>query len=154
MEAALIAAGERVIRVPAAVTGQARRVSRRAGKSDPIDARAVALAVVRDGMESFPQAFCDEQTMKIRLLCDYRDQIICERTRMINRLLWHLVRIAPYLEAQLGPAALRGPRVCARLARQLAWLPNPRACGSRGCCSSGSRRSAARNTSGWPSSPA
>ena len=62
--------GERVIRVPAAVTGQARRVSRRPGKSDPIDARAVALAVVRDGIESFPPAFCDEQTMEIRLLCD------------------------------------------------------------------------------------
>jgi transposase len=123
LEAALIAAGERVIRVPAAVTGQARRVSRRAGKSDPIDARAVALAVVRDGIGSFPQAFCDEQAMEIRLLCDYRDQIICERTRMINRLRWHLVTIAPDLEAQLGPAALRGPRICARLTRQLAQLP-------------------------------
>ena len=57
----LIAAlGQRVIRVPAAMTGQARKVSRRAGKSDRIDARAVALAVVRDGIGSFPQAFCDE----------------------------------------------------------------------------------------------
>jgi hypothetical protein len=40
-------------RVPAAMTGQARKVSRQAGKSDPIDARAVALAVVRDGVHSF-----------------------------------------------------------------------------------------------------
>jgi transposase len=54
LEAALIAAGERVVRVPAAMTGQARKVSRTAGKSDPIDARAVALAVVRDGVDSFP----------------------------------------------------------------------------------------------------
>jgi transposase len=54
LEAALIAAGERVVRVPAAMTGQAREVSRTAGKSDPIDARAVALAVVRDGVDSFP----------------------------------------------------------------------------------------------------
>ena len=46
LEGALIAAGERVIGVPAAITGQTRKVSRRAGKSDPIDARAVALAVV------------------------------------------------------------------------------------------------------------
>jgi transposase len=123
LEAALIAAGERVVRVPAAMTGQARKVSRTAGKSDPIDARAVALAVVRDGVESFPQAFCDEQAMEIRVLCDYRDQIICERTRMINRLRWHLVTIAPELEAQVGPSALKGPRICARLARQLARLP-------------------------------
>jgi transposase len=56
LEGALLAAGERVIRVPAAMTSQTRKVSRQAGKSDPIDARAVALAVVRDGVESFPVA--------------------------------------------------------------------------------------------------
>jgi transposase len=123
LEAALIAAGERVIRVPAAMTGQARKVARTAGKSDPIDARAVALAVVRDGVESFPVAFTDAHAMEIRVLTDYRDQIISERTRMINRLRWHLVTIAPDLEAQIGPSALKGPRICARLARQLARLP-------------------------------
>jgi hypothetical protein len=32
------------------------------------------------------------------------------------------VTIAPELEAQLGPASLRGPRICARLIRQLARL--------------------------------
>jgi transposase len=126
LEAALIAAGERVVRVPAAMTGQARKVSRQAGKSDPIDARAVALAVVRDGIESFPVAFTDQHALEIRVLCDYRDQIACERTRMINRLRWHLVRIAPDLEAQLNPTSLRGPRICARLTRQLARLtPSP-----------------------------
>ncbi|HEY1774694.1 MAG TPA: IS110 family transposase [Solirubrobacteraceae bacterium] len=126
LERALIAAGERVVRVPAAMTGQARKISRQAGKSDPIDARAVALAVVRDGVESFPVAFTDEQALEIRVLADYRDQIICERTRMINRLRWHLVRIAPELEAQLGPTSLRGPQICARLTRQLARLtPSP-----------------------------
>lgn len=113
LEAALIAAGERVIRVPAAMTGRARKVSRQAGKCDPIDARAVALAVLRDGFESFPVALTDKQALEIRVLCDYRDQIICERTRMINRLRWHLVRIAPELEAQLGQASLRGPQITA-----------------------------------------
>ncbi len=122
LERALIAAGERVIRVPAAMTGQARKVSRQAGKSDPIDARAVALAVVRDGVESFPVAFTDEHAMEIRVLCAYRDQLISDRTRMINRLRWHLVTIAPEIEAQIGQAALKGPRICARLTRQLARL--------------------------------
>jgi hypothetical protein len=46
-----------------------------------------------------------------------------ERNRLINRLRWHLVRIAPEIEAQLGPAALKGPRIRARLARQLGKLP-------------------------------
>jgi transposase len=127
LEGALMAAGERVIRVPAGMTGQTRKVSREAGKSDPIDASAVGLAVVRDGVQSFPVAFTDERAMEIRVLADYRDQIIRERVRMINRLRWHLVAIAPDLEAQLRPEALRGPRVCARLTRQLARVtPSPR----------------------------
>jgi transposase len=126
LEAALIAAGERVIRVPGAMTSQTRKLSRQAGKSDPIDARAVALAVLRDGIETFPVAFTDQHALEIRVLSDYRDQIISERTRMINRLRWHLVAIAPELEAQLNPASLRGPRICARLTRQLARLtPTP-----------------------------
>ncbi|MGI8712744.1 MAG: IS110 family transposase [Solirubrobacteraceae bacterium] len=126
LERALMAAGERVIRVPAAMTGQTRKVSRQAGKSDPIDARAVALAAVRDGVDSFPAAFLDDAAMEIRVINDYRDQIIWERTRLINRLRWHLVAIAPDIEAQLPPAALRGPRICARLTRQLARLtPSP-----------------------------
>ena len=126
LERALLAAGERVIRVPAAMTGQTRKVSRQAGKSDPIDARAVALAAVRDGVDSFPAALLDDAAMEIRVLNDYRDQIIWERTRLINRLRWHLVAIAPELEAQLSPASLRGPRICARHSRQLARLaPSP-----------------------------
>jgi transposase len=60
------------------------------------------------------------------VLCDYRDQLISERTRTIKRLRWHLVTIAPELEAQTGVAAMKGPRICARLSRQLARLtPSP-----------------------------
>ena len=126
LERALLATGERVIRVPAAMTSQARKVSRQAGKSDPIDARAVALAVVRDGVESFSVAFTDQHALEIRVLCDYRDQLISDRTRMINRLRWHQVTIAPEIEAQIAQAALKGPRICAKLTRQLARLtPSP-----------------------------
>ena len=57
--------------------------------------------------------------MDIRLLCDYRGQLITERVRLINRLRWHLLAIEPELEAQLSPAALDGPRIRARLAGQL-----------------------------------
>ena len=123
LERALLAAGERVIRVPPALTGASRKASRVPGKSDPIDATAVALAAIREGVEKLPVAFLDEQAYEIRVLCDYRDQLISERTKLINRLRWHLVRIAPELESQLGPAALKGPQIRARLARQLAKLP-------------------------------
>ena len=74
-------------------------------------------------LSSLPVAFLDEQAHEIRVLCDYRDQLMHERVRLINRLRWHLVRIAPEVEAQLGPAALKGPRIRARLARQLGQLP-------------------------------
>jgi transposase len=123
LERALLAAGERVIRAPPSLTGESRKASRVPGKSDPIDATAVALAAIREGLDRLPAAFLDEQAHEIRVLCDYRDQLMGERTRLVNRLRWHLVRIAPELEAQLGPAALKGPRVRARLARQLGQLP-------------------------------
>ncbi len=123
LERALLGAGERVVRVPPSLTGESRKATRTAGKSDPIDARAVALAALRESIESLPVAFLDEQAHEIRVLCDYRDQLMNERSRLINRLRWHLVRIAPHLEAQLGPEALKGPRVRARLARQLGQLP-------------------------------
>jgi transposase len=123
LERALLAVGERVIRVPAAVTGETRRTARVTGKSDPIDARAVAIAVIRDGIETFPVAFNDEQALEIRVLCDYRDQIISERTRMINRLRWHLVTIAPEIETGLAPASLKHPQILARLSRRLSKQP-------------------------------
>src|SRR5262245_34761142 len=48
LEQALVAAGERVVRVPPKLMGQSRRGERQPGKSDQIDARAVARAVIRD----------------------------------------------------------------------------------------------------------
>jgi transposase len=120
LEQALIMFGERVIRIPPALTVDARRAARVPGKSDPIDAAAVARAALREGVDRFPSAFLDEQAMDIRMLCDYRDQLITERVRFANRLRWHLLAIDPQLESQLRPAALERPRIRARLARQLA----------------------------------
>ena len=122
LERSLIAAGEGVIRIPPALTAIGRRTARTPGKSDPIDATAVALAALREGLERFPAAFLDEQAMDIRLLCDYRDQLISERVRLANRLRWHLLALDAELEAQLPPAALEGPRARARLTRQLRRL--------------------------------
>src|ERR1039458_8461362 len=121
LERALVAAGERVIRIPPALTANARRSAREPGKSDRIDALAVAHTAVREGLERFPAAFLDEQAMEIRLLCDYRDQLVAERTRA-NTLRWHLLSLDPELEASLRPSALQGPRIRAKVARRLAKL--------------------------------
>jgi transposase len=86
--------------------GASRRGEREPGKSDRIDALAVARAVLREGIERFPVAFLDEQAMQIRLLSDHRDDLVAERTRAQNRLRWHVVDLCPQLEASLPKRSL------------------------------------------------
>jgi transposase len=123
LEQALVAAGERVIRVPPHRMGASRKGEREPGKSDEIDALAVARAVVKDGVEKFPVAFLDERAMEIRLLLDHRNDLVAERTRNVNRLRWHLLELCPELEASLGRGALNHARVLDRVDRQLRKLP-------------------------------
>src|ERR1700688_1670049 len=59
LEQALLSAGESVVRVAPRMMGVSRRGERQLGKSDQIDALAVARAVVREGVERFPVAFLD-----------------------------------------------------------------------------------------------
>jgi transposase len=47
LEADLLSGGARVVRVPTRLMAEARKVSREPGKSDPIDAQAVAMAALR-----------------------------------------------------------------------------------------------------------
>jgi len=118
-EQTLIAAGERVVRVPPRMMGQARRSERDPGKSDQIDARAVARAVVREGVERFPTAFLDQRALEIRLLHDHRADLVAERTRQINRLRWHLVDVCPDLEAKIPARQLNSGVMLDRIARRL-----------------------------------
>jgi transposase len=71
----------------------ARDAARTYGKSDPIDALAVARAALRE--PSLPTAHLDAASRELRLLVDHREDLIAERTRHINRLRWHLHEIDP-----------------------------------------------------------
>jgi transposase len=122
LEQALLAAGERVIRVAPGRMGSSRRGQREVGKSDQIDAWAIAQAVVRDGIEQFPVAYLDERAMDIRLLSDHRQELVRERTGHQNRLRWRLVELCPELERSLGPGSLSRRPALARIARQLGRL--------------------------------
>ena len=122
LEQALLAAGERVVRVAPHRMGATRRAEREPGKSDEIDALAVARAVVKDGVEQFPVAYLDEQAMEIRLLCDHRNDLIAERTRTVNRLRWHLLTLCPELERSLKRGALNKARELDRVDRRLRKL--------------------------------
>jgi transposase len=123
LEQALLAAGERVVRVPPQRMGASRKGEREPGKSDEIDALAVARAVVGDGVERFPVAYQDERAMEIRLLLDHRDDLVAERTRTINRLRWHLLELCPELERSLKRGAFNRARVLDRVDRRLRRLP-------------------------------
>ena len=123
LEQALLAAGERVVRVPPHRMGASRKGEREPGKSDEIDALAVARAVVKDGVEQFPVAYLDEQAMEIRLLLDHREDLVAERTRTVNRLRWHLLELCPELERSLKRGALNQARELDRVDRQLRKLP-------------------------------
>ena len=118
-----MAAGERVVRVPPQRMGASRKGEREPGKSDEIDALAVARAVVKDGVERFPVAYLNERAMEIRLLLDHRGGLVAERTRTVNRLRWHLLELCPELERSLKRRALNQARVLDRVDRQLRKLP-------------------------------
>jgi transposase len=122
LEQALLAAGERVVRVPPHRMGASRKGEREPGKSDAIDALAVARAVVKDGVEQFPVAYLDEQAIEIRLLADHRQDLVAERTRTVNRLRWHLLDLCPELERSIKRGALNQSRVLDRVDRALRKL--------------------------------
>jgi transposase len=114
----LLARGERVVRVPPKLMAGARESTREAGKSDRIDAVAVARAAIREGLETLPVAQLAGAELDIRLLVDHRDRLIKQRTALINDLRWQLHDLRPELEIPLR--ALTGPRWQQRLARRLA----------------------------------
>ncbi len=93
LEADMIAAGERIVRVPPKLMAHARDSARTYGKSDPIDALAVARAALRH--PDLPTAQLDGPSRELRLLVDHREDLVAERTRCINRLRWHLHDLDP-----------------------------------------------------------
>jgi transposase len=108
--------GQRLVRVPPRLTAPERRRGRTRGKSDLIDALAVARAALREpGLDSpRPQ----EGTRELKLLVDHRDDLVDERRRCQQRLRWHLHELDPTLAVPLG--ALDRAVWLDRLGRQLA----------------------------------
>lgn len=98
----LVASGERVVRVPPKLMGQSRRGERTAGKSDPIDALAVARAALREGPETLPAAHLDEAALELKLLLDHRENLIRARSEDQQRLRWHLHDLWPDFELPAG----------------------------------------------------
>jgi transposase len=88
----LLAAGERVVLVPPRLMAQMRQASRVPGKSDPIDALAVARAALQE--PKLPQAHLDGPARELKLV-GHREDLVAERTRVENRLRWHCMTWIP-----------------------------------------------------------
>lgn len=119
LERYLLPRGERVVRVPPKMMAGARSSARSYGKSDPIDAAAVARAALRE--PGLPQARLAGPEHDVRLLVDHRDDLVGERKRIQKRLRWHCHDLAVSLE--LPPRVLDRYVWLERLERVLAALP-------------------------------
>jgi transposase len=96
LERFLLTGGERVVRVPPRLMAGARRSGRLRGKSDAIDALAVARVALRE--PALPPARIEDATREPKLLVDHRDALVAERTRVQCRLRWLLHELEPGLE--------------------------------------------------------
>ena len=118
LERLLLEAGERVLRVPPKLMASQRKAVRSFGKSDAIDALAVARAAIRE--PDLPEARLEGPERELRLLSDFRDDLVQEGTRYQRRLRWHLHEIDP----DLAPPArgMAAPRNLQRVGRRLARM--------------------------------
>ncbi|MDH6199346.1 transposase, partial [Mycobacterium frederiksbergense] len=115
LERDLLTAGQPVVRVAPKLMSQTRASARTRGKSDPIDALAVAQAVLRH--PDLPIASHDEASRELKLLIDRRDDLVSQRTSTINRLRQRVHELDPAAEPK--PASLHRPKPCAVLRN---WL--------------------------------
>lgn len=118
LEVDLLRVGEAAVRVPPQLMARARQSGRERGKSDPIDALAVARAALRE--PDLPVTRLDGEARDLRLLVDHREDLVRERTRNQSRLRWHLHELFPGLE--IAPKALRRQHVLDELERRLAGV--------------------------------
>lgn len=123
LERALIEQGIAVVRVPPRLMGQARRSARERGKSDPIDAAAVARAALAH--PDLPVARLAGPELDLHLLLSHRDDLVGERTRLQGRLRWHLHALDP--DFAVPPRALDRTLWLDRVARHLDLMPGMRA---------------------------
>jgi transposase len=90
---ALVAVGKDVREVPPTLAFRERRRDASRGKSDPVDAVAIARVAVRDDRLSAPRRVAAHDNLK--LLVDYRDQLVRARTQLSNRIHRDLVVAHP-----------------------------------------------------------
>jgi transposase len=90
----LVAAGERVVDVPAKLAARARLLGPGSGRKTDL-ADAVSVSMVASGQINLRQVDREDDAVVLRLLSDRRDDLVAERTRTLNRLHVLLRDLAP-----------------------------------------------------------
>jgi transposase len=117
LERFLLDRGETVVRLPPRLMADLRRGARERGKSDPIDALAIARAALREGVDMLPTARLAGPELEIRLLGLHRERLVDSRTRLINELRWQLHDLWP--EWEIPGKALVHPSWQTKVTRRL-----------------------------------
>lgn len=113
-EADLLDCGHAVVRVHTPLMAGARRSARERGKSDPIDAEAVARVAPRE--PDLPKACLDGPSRDFKLLV-YQRRPVAQRTAIGNKLRWFLHELAP--ELAVASRGLHRPCILDHLAQAL-----------------------------------
>ena len=114
----LVAAGATVREVPPQLSRRERIGTRRAGKSDPGDALAIARVTLRE--TDLPPVRLLDRTLELQLLVEAREDLVAEQTRVRNRLHADLRTLLPgYGAAAANLTAVRHQRMVGRSLRRL-----------------------------------
>jgi transposase len=93
-------------------TAQYRRRGRSQDKTDAADALAIARLLRAEG-EQLPLVQADDASTELRLLSDHRDNLVAERTRLVNQLHAQMLQIDPCYSEKSGALTRRsGVRYC------------------------------------------
>ncbi|MFI5766923.1 IS110 family transposase [Streptomyces sp. NPDC051563] len=108
--ALLVAHGQQVVYVPGRTVNRMTGAYRGEGKTDAKDARVIADQA-RMRRDFAPLDTPPELVSTLRVLTNYRADLIADRVRLINRLRDLLVGICPALERAFDYSAAKGPVV-------------------------------------------
>jgi transposase len=96
----LIARGDVVYEINTRWTAIGRRSARRPGKTDSLDANAIALLVMRE-VASLPAVHAEDETVLLDVLTSEREAALAEATRLRNQIHALLMQVDPEYRGRL-----------------------------------------------------